>query len=487
MTAENLYFLVHSLTKEQKSKFTRFVKGNRKSLDLVLYDRILAAKSLNEKSHAKIRGKEFRNATQYYLYRCKLAERIIQSLVMYGQSRFDPAEFIRKAVQLDAVELADKAWQEEIGKAEAIEDYSQLVFLHDLARELNSIYKVVFNLPEGRLSRREVRERQDIHFEFDGILDQIRDAFRKDYDSKQMTAAALNDRVQHMEKPTFRAEVMAMKARVGVALLKEDYDQTVKLQGILVERMENAPYEYPVAQLVFEHTQIIRLAVRANQRDESVRYNLRLSQLEATSPIETRIVRTESILNQFTLGEYYANLNLIEEGLEGLDSHPDYFSEGRHAYLKMLAALGYFYQDEHKKSIRCLNKLRSIPAKSRHLLSWEPEALLATIHLDRGNIDVFDSLIRSMSATTEDETGQYPRQVIKVLRRISQVPVSERALVYENAFQSFQKLLLSPAEQRLASRFNIALWLESKVKGVSQASLISETGKASVMPQAIAQ
>ena len=130
MTAENLYNLVQGLSREQKTRFTRYTKGARKSLDLVLYERLLAAKSFDEKSAAKIRGKEFRNATQYYLYRCKLAERIIQSLVMYEQDRFDPAEFIRKAVQLDAVELAEKVWVEELTAAQTIEDYPKMVFLH---------------------------------------------------------------------------------------------------------------------------------------------------------------------------------------------------------------------------------------------------------------------------------------------------------------------------------------------------------------------
>lgn len=487
MTAESLYFLVHSLTKEQKSKFTRFIKGSRKSLDLVLYERIQQAKELSEKTHAKIRGKEFRNATQYYLYRCKLAERIIQSLVMYEKSRFDPAEFIRKAVQLDAVELADKAWQEELASAESLEDYSRLVFMHDLAKELSSIYKIRFTLPEDRLSRREVRERQDIHFAFDEILDQIRDAFRRDYDSKLMIAGSLGDRVREIEKPTLRSEIMALKARVGFAMLREDYNGTVDLQSQLIDKMEDAPFDFPIAQLVFEHTQIVRLAVRAGQRDTSVRYHLRLSQLEAMSPIEKRIVRTESILNQFTLGEYYANLHMIEEGLVGLDLHPDYFSDGRRAYLQMLAALGYFYQDEHKKSIKSLNKLRSLPSKSHQLLTWEPEALLATIHLDRGNIDVFDSLVRSASASIGPDSPEYPRLLFKTLRKISQAPLNERPAIYEKSIQEFHQIFQSPTEQRLASRFNIALWLESKLKGVSQASLISEAGKASVMPKLVAQ
>ena len=136
--------------------------------------------------------------------------------------------------------------------------------------------------------------------------------------------------------------------------------------------------------------------------------------------------------SQVWFGEFYSNLDLMEQGLQALADNGSQLTERRRAYLEMMAALVYFYHDDYSNAAKYLRRVRAIPVKEREFTSWEPEAILATIHYERGNVGVFDSLIRTAQATASDIGGQYPGLGLKLLRTLSQAPIKERAAITQN-------------------------------------------------------
>lgn len=483
MTVEKLYYLVHSLTRDQKSNFTRYIRGGKKTLDVVLYERILSQKNFNEKASEIIRGKEFKVASKYYLYRIKLAEKIIQSLVSFESSKVSALSFIRRAVTMDAVELAEKALAEEMIKAQNNESYSTLRYLFDFAYDLEQDYNFKFSYHKDLKSREEVKYLDEVQHSLEDLLLQIRRSFVQNADSRKMAASMIASRLEEIEPETQKAEYTYTKVKVGISLLTKSMGKAQELQKGLVKQMLDAEIEFSITRMSKEISSLIRMSEDVGDKETALHSNFAFSQLSPKTLIEQKEFSKNRIIQAATVGESWANLSLAEKTLKDLTESRFQFGNSDLVRCFLRLGLNFFYNEKYSEALACLREVRSIPGKDWDRVTWEPDTLILLCHLEKGNHDVIDSLARAAYRNTRKYDLKYPKTVVKIIHQVirSNGKVSDE--IYHNGLKEIMDIL-NPGdeihagdEMHAAQYFDFSIWLHAKLQGTTQANLISQIGK----------
>lgn len=483
MTAERLYYLVHSLTRDQKSNFTRYTKLGKKTLELVLYDRVLAQKQFDNKTSEVIRGKEFKIASKYYLYRVKLAERIIQSLVSFEDAKVSTLSFVRRAVTLDALELGEKALAEEMMKAQDAEDSATLRYLYDFAYRLQEDYNVQFSFHRDLKSRQEVIDLDHVRYQLEAMLLQIRKAFRSSEESRSLASSSIASRLLEIHPESQRSLHLSEKVQVGLSLLNRSLDQAQQQQKNLVEQMVANPASFSTTRVSREIASLIRLSEEIGDRETALRYTLIFGKLTPKTIIEQKEVVKEGITRTIHVGEYFAHLSFAESGILELENNLSQFEPNEIVINYLLLGLNFFYNREFSQALHCVQELRAIPRKEWDKVSWEPEILRLLCHLEMENIDVLDSLGRSAYRNTKKYDLSYPQLVVKYILKVIRATPPALPSIYEDGQEEITAVLQSANEKRAAHNFNFMVWLQAKSKGVSLATLLSHQGKSGFASQ----
>jgi|GEM_PF-5426609 len=487
MTAERLYYLVHSLTRDQKSNFTRYTRIGKKTLELVLYDRILAQKQFNSKSADIIRGKEFKVASKYYLYRVKLAERIIQSLVSFEDAKVSTLSFVRRAVTMDAIELGEKALADEMMKAQEVEDYATLRYLYDYAHRIQEDYNVAFNFHRNLKSRKEVIELDGVRYQLEELMFQVRTAFRSSEESRKMASRAIASRLQELQPESRKAFHLRDKVHVGLSLLTRDVETAQEQQKHLVEKMVAEPDSFSIIRTLREIETLIRLSEDIGDRETALQCALLVGQLVPKSIIEQREITKASINRSINVGEHFAYLNFAEKGLKELNDNLSLFAPHEIVANFLFLGLNFFYNREYSQALHCVEELRTIPRKEWKKVSFEPEILRLLCHLELENTDLLDSLSRSAYRSSKKQDLEYPRLIVKYIQKLIRTSPSDHQEVYQSGIKEVSAILQSPNERRASHFLDILIWLESRSKGVSPATLLSRQGKSALASQLFQQ
>jgi tetratricopeptide (TPR) repeat protein len=443
----------------------------------------LAQKELNAKSAEVIRGKEFKVASKYYLYRIKLAERIIQSLVSFESSKVSALSFIRRAVTMDAVELADKALSEEMLKAQEKEDFATLRYLYDFAHELEQDYNFKFSYNKKLMPRGEVRHLDEVQHTLEELLVQIRNYFRQSPESRRMGASVLSSRLEEIEPETHKAAYTYEKVRVGISLLSIDNRDTdhqqkpFELQRGLVQKMLTRKENYSITRLSKEIANLVSLAEHVGDKETAIQYTLTFSQLNPKTLIEQKEFTKSRIVQTISVGEFWANLSLAEKGLQELEETRFQFDNRELARSFLKLGLNFFYHEEYSQALSCFQEVRSIPGKDWGRVTWEPDTLVLLCNLELGNTDVIDSLARSVYRNTKKYDSEYPKMVARIMNWVVKSNASDRKRVFEKGLEEIRGLSGANAEIHNYPFFDFSIWLEAKLKGTTQAELFTNIGK----------
>lgn len=477
MTVEKLYHLVHSLTRDQKSNFTRYIRGGKKTLDVVLYERILSQKNFDEKTSDFIRGKEFKVASKYYLYRIKLAEKIIQSLVSFESSKVSALSFIRRAVTMDAIELAEKPLADEMIKAQNNEEYSTLRFLYDFSFSLEQDYNFKFNYHPDLKPRAEVRHLDDVQHQLEDLLFQIRQSFAQSVDSRKLAASVLTSRLEEITPETSKAQYAYDKVRVGISLLTRSSELAQEYQKNLVRNMLEGKIDYSIIRLSKEISNLIRLSEDIGDKETALHANLSFSQLNPRTLIEQKEYSKNRIIQTITVGEFWANLSLAQKGYSDLQEAKFQFENSDLVRCYLLLGLNFFYHEEYSKALECFHELRSIPGKDWNRVTWEPDTLVLLCHLEKGNFDVIDSLARAAYRNTRKYDWEYPKLVVKIVHKIIRANGQISEDIYRQGLEDIENVLKSNDNVDGDMFFDFSIWLHAKLQKTSQADLFSHIGK----------
>ncbi len=453
-------------------------------MDLVLYERILSQKELNAKSAEYIRGKEFKVASKYYLYRIKLAERIIQSLVSFESAKVSALSFIRRAVTMDAVELAEKSLADEMIKAQENEDFSTLRYLYDFANELEQDYSFRFSYHPDLKSRETVKHLDEVQHSLEDLLVQIRKYFPKGKEARRMGAAFLSSRLEEIEPETQKAHFTFDKVQVGLSLLPlenpfdaEERRNNFELQKGLVERMLERASAFTTTRLSKEILALIKLSEIVGDRETALHYNTLFSQLTPQTLIEQKEFTRTKIIQTTTVGEFWANLSLAEKGLKELRECQWEFTNSDLAKCFLRLGLNFFYNGEVSTALSCFQEVRRIPSKEWDRISWEPDVLVLLCNMELGNHDVLDSLARTAYRTAKKYDLAYAKKVVSIINQILRSNPSELDNVYRKGLNDIIRLNEPTGDVMISHFFDMSIWLHSKLKRTNQADLFSHIGK----------
>ena len=175
-------------------------------------------------------------------------------------------------------------------------------------------------------------------------------------------------------------------------------------------------------------------------------------------------------------GDFQKGKELLLEHFEKIKAFPDEEFQSTalyHSYFYI-----YFGVGDYDEALVYLNKLLNLPrTNERQDLLGVAQILNLIIHYEMGNSNLLEYLLRSAYRFLKkrNKLFEFERRVISFIKDSekisSRVQLRERFLKLKNEFQSLEKL---PSEKVIFQYFDFISWLESKIKEMPFAQVVSE-------------
>jgi hypothetical protein len=462
MELQKLYHLVHNIGRSERKAFSRWMKFKGSSLDLLLYNRILSAKVLSSDKEDLIRGSEFANASQFYIYRNRLAEHILNSMSASSENPISLVSFINNAIGWDMVDAASRVLSKEMEKAANLEDYSSLLYWYDFVSVVEAKANVKILLPESTLSCDQVRKNHDFEYRIQSIIQSIREAIKLPQEKRASEANRIQSHLDSLESNTKSGRNLLLLARRNLLVLEGMYDLALELGKHLLDQMLSWPEKYSGFQTAKEMVLLSLISSYAGDRSQAIHYSMRISNIIPSTFNEECQIGRLRIRACITTGEYYADLPMCESGYAGLESHFSLFPPYRQKRLLMLSGLTYFYHGKHAKAVSAIRKCLEISNDGGGRLTWEPYFMLALLHFELGNEDILDSLLLPVVRLSKLAKNEFPTIALKFFNQLRKAPQFDRKAIIGRQIGELTSLFENTSENRAADFFPMQYWLQSK-------------------------
>lgn len=460
--------MLHSLSLEERQLIKRWsfkTKRGRSPKYGLLLDRMLDHELWNVQSEAIIRGTEFLKSDVYYRTREKLLYSIIHAL-SYSPEEEYTIDFVTKAVELNALELAQKTFEAAISKAER--NSSQLAVLqwHQLRNQVFREYRVELRLPPNLRSPRSILEELKADFHLREILDQVQELRTMSVTERQwqvpmllhrLSVLEVDDEVQRFEKNRLLSRVYLFQGKQEEAVVVQQ------------EAIDTAPKELSVPLLAQEMVLLSQLYCDIGDLESAQFWGLKLSQLPCSTSRAELIKQELWIRSTMILAERRFSFDLAKLALEALKAFNGTFPSSSRAINFYFGAVVAFGNGAYSESRVWLEEARSAPKKSRPILTWQIDLLRALIDLEEG--EDIDSALRATKRILRRESVVYPQIVLGIIEQLFKASDALNLEQIEIWKSKLLPLLSNPSEMRCSYFFDAILWLDAKGKNTTMAAL----------------
>lgn len=464
MKSENFFHFVHSLTKTEKAAFSRYTKNSKKFLDILLYDRILKEKEFSPEAEERIRGVKLKDSSKYFFYRIKLGKKILLTLVLLEGKDVSIYALIKKALEKDVIELANKILGHELEKLNKAEDFLGIKHLLEYCGELEHRYKDRFDFGkfDSRLNDFILKAGRISYLR--SILDGIRNAFLLNEEEKFSITQSLEKDISGFVPACVSERFLHLKSKVGIAILRRNYLESFRLQKKLVEILS---LEFAIVSeivLVHERSQLIRFGLQIGEKDFALKQIFDLRQVELQEDGGRTSLLKQLVILQIDIGEQYGNLQLVKNGIALLTQNKQLFSPNGKIREYFFSALAFLYNSEYEVALKLLRRVQEIPHKHRTDITWEPEAVKLLIIIEAGKVDEYESAYRGAYRSASKIEKDYPAMVVSTLKAYSSMD-NPRALKFlEKKLPEVQLTKLKPRELRTSKYWDFTQWMKSKIQ-----------------------
>ena len=474
MTPEKLHALVHSLTRDEKSFFTRTGFSGKKKLDQILYERILAEKLWSKKGADRIRKGSFQDSTKYYLYRLKLAEKIIGSLAQREDAKYPVIPFLKWAIHYDAREIAEQFLAQELNRSFKAEDFELLAYLLAATHKLESRYRVTFQLPEGCPSLEEAREILDTESRWQSVLSDLRRLMKgESFRTEHFSVKTLRQRMQNLATPTRFAQRSALKTQVGLSLLESNPGGALELQRDLITHMDAYPDGLATEHLR-ELAYLTNLSVLNRDQDAARAAVVAMRCISASTPFEKRLQSEMEMTTTVTVGEQFAQAELVHQGIALLRQNGDSLAPTYRNVLLLASAVSHAYLGEYAETLKIIFEIQNDVRKHWEAYKWEINFLAAFCYWKTNEHEMFDSFLAKSQRAGRALDTEYPRLANSILYQFGQEKHREQL---DKFLQKLDLLFVKGPEKDAARLLDLRIFLMAEQQGILPCELIGSQGK----------
>lgn len=468
MTGESLFKLIKSLSRQQRSNFSRFVEARKgkKQKFLTIFDRMLACNTYEEET---IRGKEFKDARKYYQNRELLADKLIQSLVQYESAKVAGREYVLRAVEYNANELARKKLGLEVKASLKAGDYIQLLSYYDLRDSIADAYGIFLALPKGMPESGEVREMERQSAILQDVLTSLRAAAKSDPGEWSRKSTFIKGRLEGLAPTHPRDTYRYFKAQAFIDLLNNHFFKALVPQNKVVDILQEADFPLSRALLIKETSILIRLASDLGEYPLAMKLLTRLSEAEPQSPREEDMRQTTWIKSSVIVAGTAMDIDLALQCRADLLKHKDLFKESGYVIHLLGCARVCFIHGEYATVLEIVEEIRSLSRSYWVQVTWLLNALRCIIHYELENEDLLESILLASirRSRKEGDVASYPLLIFKTVRKLWNVSPEESRSVLDEAAARLEEVKGDAEIQPLLGLLDFGMWVEAKRLGTS--------------------
>ncbi len=479
MSPEKLHQLVLSMTKDQKSYFRRHFQGSKKTLDILLYDRLLKTPELTKEDLKKVRGEEFKKSGNFHYYRILLGEKLIQSLVAHEGSGTSPIPFIEKAVAMDLPELARKELEKQLLMAQEAEDFARMSYLYQFRAGLVDSFQEKLPISEAVLTIEELSDLIDEKQSLTSLIELGREALRLKPAERLLFANRIKTEIDNLKPKSITGKRLKLKALSLKAILMEDYESAHKSQHQLIQLAREKSSMIPSHfWYLKELVQLFSLSLATSRKALCFKLLQEIQDFEPSNLKEAVLKEKELSRVSRDVADYYCSEEIASFGLDQFERNKKHFSPAEQSIFYFFFASTFFHCENWDNCIFCIQKIKEIhPRHWDQRIIWEVEALKCLVWAETEDFDRAESALRSLTRRLNEVEEQFPIKTYSVIKDYIFSGGRMELEVLTEAQQALSILLRRSSEKRSALFFNIQFWIEGKIQKVSPSQIISEFGK----------
>ncbi len=417
----------------------------------------------DSQAEAKVRGKEFRKSDFFYLTRSILLEKIIGALSQ-GEQIHPSIGFVRKAVELNAVDIAKRSFEKGIRKAQDRNDSFELLYWLELRNQIKRQYRLDLEVPNE-------------HYPVNQALEEVRIDFQlRDLEEKVLGLRSLShaERLQNASMLLYRLDNLTPTALVHQFEKKRLLSRTELFNGrpakaiaLQLEALKLFSLPLPQIAMVQEMIFLSQLYCDIGEFESSQYWLMKVSQLEPECLREEQIKRELWIQSTMVLAAKQYNFELAVKALEALRANQTIFSTSFVASSFYSGAVTALANEEWSEARKYLGLVREMPKKSRPRLTWQLEWVRCVLDLEEGK-DI-ESAVRAMQRIIKRMDEKYPSLLLRMAKEIFKNPEIISSPEAEKWRQELSVAIQDGKELRCSFYFDGIGWLESKVRGETMA------------------
>lgn len=471
MKAEELFRFVHSMTRQQKLAFARSLKGGKKTLDFLLYERILREEVFSKAADKRIRGRDFLDPAKYYIYRGRLKNRIL-GILLEGDIYPNCLAVIRIAIDLDIPILAEQAIAEAIKLLVPVEDFLSIKYIGDYCSQVKERTGVTIKMPEKNYSPDYLNLRLATSKWQCELLSLIKRVFASEEEARFHIIQRAEKLINNFEPATDLEHFRLLKIQMGIQWLHRSWRKAMSIQESIAKDFLEKPSLLSDWEKVKETSILVSLAGLVNDRSKVSYFLMKYSQMELSSVSGRNASTYYAAKDHIFLGQRYSDIQQVEFGLNLVEKYPSLFDNVTKANLLFFSALAFFAHEEFSLSLSLVNKIDTQGLSEYNSISWEPDVLILLLHFELGDMDIFESLLRRTYRITKDLNYQYPRLIVSTIKHLSNIRKSQEKEFLMSILADFENIKGDFSEKRAIKYWDFTLWIKSRLESVSQSTLI---------------
>lgn len=461
MTGEDLFTLVHSLTKREKTNFTTMmIRSNTDKSDYYLLYRIL--KNAEELNESNIRSKnQFRLSQKYNNARRKLADKIIESLVLASKAKVYPKTYILIAIRKGAIDLAKRKLREEVQKATSEKDWNYLNYLVGFSKEIQYATGIIFEVPDSipfflnrsSFSSETIKLRQLIQRVKAIGLDVQNNTSLKFVNLER--ELKIQDPQEGLNGYLFRkAKALFDRITNGSASAKVHFEE-------IVTYLESNSFPLSNGYLIKELSTLAILNCRLGNWEAARASLLKISTI-APDDLTFRRRKLRLLCKvQTTLSFSQISADYSDTGYNILINHREYFSQLEYSALIVNYVKIRFIYGDLTKAKELIRDLKSTPRNGWSPIEWIINLLYFLIVFEDGAVQAAEIQFEKLKSTAKKIDLKTPQLIISFLSQVFVMSRKELSLHWESFASQISTLIHDPRERNLNEQFMLASWVKS--------------------------
>lgn len=462
MTGLETFDLVKSLSRKEKSNFTRFVridKANKPEF-YILYEKFSDAESYDEEKIRALVG--LNTPKKFYKVRMTLLDRIIQSLTFYSKGSDNSRKYILTALEKGAYDLAKKKLISLAATAYKERDFSYLAYLYKLKVEIWAAYKVAVEFPKEVPGEVIVKDHLERSTEVRSLLESIKVEVKKGNSDRDERLLEISHGLEAFKIDLGVGGYFLRKGKAISCLLLYGEERAVQDYHLTLDYLRSQSFPLKEIHFLEELKDFILLNSMTGNLDCARDHIWELDSVPAlTLEIEKRKAKILCKVNlHFALN--HGGKDLAEIGYASMKTYSQLFTKEELAISFFSYAIVSFVYGCYSECIKVLEELKSLNQSHWENLKWPVKLVSLLANWEIQNLDVIDSLYLGLKRLASNSNLHFPKIATQFIGRVIFTPNPAWEKEWDLLGASLDSLMGDSKERICFEVFNLGAWVKAK-------------------------